>query len=67
MDNPNQTEATEDKGARNGRLTEQAMTTIALAIQQAEHERIYGKVAVELDFVGGVIQRIRRVLHVTEQ
>ena len=67
MDNPNQTDATEGKDSRNARLTEHALTSLALEIQEGEQDAMYGTVAVEVTFKRGVIQQVRRVRHVTEQ
>ena len=47
-----------DRTDRNGRLTEQAFTRLAQLFQEAEQDRIHGRVGVEADFQGGVIQRI---------
>ncbi|NLF70305.1 MAG: hypothetical protein GX575_14795 [Candidatus Anammoximicrobium sp.] len=59
-------EADCDRTNRSGRLTERALTLLALLIQEAEQAKAHGRFALELDFQSGVIQRIRRVQSVTE-
>lgn len=68
MDNRAQLDLSEDSiRVQNGLRLELALTKMTLAAQELEREKVFGRLSIELDFVEGVIQRVRRVIHVTEK
>lgn len=57
----------ESKDIRNGRLTQEALTSLALQMQAAEMDEVYGRVAIEVEFKRGVILGFRRISNVSNR